>query len=58
MENGIAAFDSLLPAPWAWPVHGTLTVVYLITVGVGGWLIGTPDGQATVEAGTSRGETT
>jgi len=56
MENGIAVFESLLPEPWAWPVHGTLTAVYLVTVAVGGWLIGTPTGQATIEAGTTRGE--
>jgi hydrogenase-4 membrane subunit HyfE len=58
MENGIAVFESLLPEPWAWPVHGSLTAVYLATVGVGGWLIGTAAGQATIEAGVTRGETT
>ena len=42
MENGIAVFESLLPEPWPLPVHGALTVVYLVTVGVGSWLIGTP----------------
>lgn len=56
MENGIAVFESLLPEPWAWPVHGTLTLVYLVTVGVGGWLIGTPTGRTTIEAGITRGE--
>ena len=57
MENGLAVFESLLPEPWAWPVHGILTAVYLVTVAVGGWLIGTPAGQADVESRTSRGET-
>ena len=42
MENGIAVFESLLPEPWPLPVHGALTLVYLIIVGVGSWLIGTP----------------
>jgi hydrogenase-4 membrane subunit HyfE len=56
MENGIAVFESLLPEPWAWPVHGTLTAVYLLTVGVGGWLIGTPTRQAPVAAGSAQGE--
>lgn len=42
MENGIAVFESLLPEPWAWPVHAALTAVYLATVAVGSWLIGTP----------------
>ncbi len=56
MENGIAIFESLLSEPWAWPVHGTLTAVYLVTVAVGGWLIGTPTAQPTIEAGTTRGE--
>lgn len=40
MENAIAVFETLLPVPWPLPVHGMLTVVYLVTVGVGSWLIG------------------
>lgn len=40
MENAIAVFESVLPAPWPWPVHLMLTVVYLLTVGMGSWLIG------------------
>jgi hydrogenase-4 membrane subunit HyfE len=56
MENGIAVFESLLPEPWAWPVHGALTAVYLVTVGVGGWLIGTPTGHAPVAAGPVPGD--
>ncbi|MEP7294707.1 MAG: hypothetical protein ABI702_00855 [Burkholderiales bacterium] len=50
MENAIAVFESLLPEPWAWPVHATLTVVYLFTVGVGCWLIGTPNMPAVMNA--------
>jgi hydrogenase-4 membrane subunit HyfE len=42
MENAIAVFESLLPEPWPLPVHGALTAVYLVTVGVGTWLVGTP----------------
>jgi hydrogenase-4 membrane subunit HyfE len=58
MENGLAVFESLLPQPWAWPVHGSLTAVYLVTVGVGGWLIGTPTAQAPIAASVARGEST
>jgi hypothetical protein len=42
MENALALFESLLPEPWPLPVHGALSIVYLATVGVGGWLIGVP----------------
>lgn len=43
MENGLALFESLLPEPWPLPVHGALSGIYLLTVGVGVWLIATPD---------------
>jgi hydrogenase-4 membrane subunit HyfE len=43
MENAIALFESLLPEPWPLPVHAALSAIYLLTVGVGGWLIATPD---------------
>lgn len=56
MENGIAVFESLLPEPWALPVHGSLTAVYLVTVAVGGWLIGALGGQAPVAAEPARGD--
>jgi hydrogenase-4 membrane subunit HyfE len=46
MENAIAVFESMLPAPWPLPVHLMLTVVYLLTVGVGSWLIGRPENPA------------
>ena len=39
MENSLALFESLMPEPWPLPVHGALSGVYLITVGVGTWLL-------------------
>lgn len=49
-ENAIAVFESLLPEPWAWPVHAALTLVYLFTVGVGCWLIGMPEKPTALNA--------
>ncbi len=46
MENALALFESLLPEPWPLPVHGALSGIYLLTVGVGCWLIGAPDSTA------------
>jgi len=43
MENALALFESLLPEPWPLPVHGALSVIYPVTVGVGSWLIGAPE---------------
>jgi hydrogenase-4 membrane subunit HyfE len=43
MENALAVFESLLPQPWPLPVHGALSVIYLLTVIIGTWLIATPD---------------
>lgn len=43
MENALALFESLLPEPWPLPVHAALSVIYLLTVGVACWLIGSPD---------------
>lgn len=43
MENAIALFESLLPKPWPLPVHLSLSVIYLLTVGVGTWLVGRPE---------------
>lgn len=57
MENAIAVFESLLPEPWPLPVHGALTAVYLLTVGVGGWLVGTPAAADKASAAPSQGET-
>jgi hydrogenase-4 membrane subunit HyfE len=39
MENALTLFESLMPEPWPLPIHMTLSMVYLGTVGVGGWLI-------------------
>jgi hypothetical protein len=36
-------FESTLTAPWPLPVHLMLTAVYLLTAGVGSWLVGQPD---------------
>ena len=43
MENALALFESLFPEPWPLPVHGALSAIYLLTIIVGTWLIGTPD---------------
>lgn len=43
MENAIALFESLQPEPWPLPVHVALSTIYLLTVAVGGWLIGEPE---------------
>lgn len=40
MENALALFESLLPEPWPWPVHAMLSAIYLLTAGVGSWLVG------------------
>lgn len=50
MENALALFESLLPEPWPLPVHGALSVIYLLTVGVGGWLVGAPQAAETGES--------
>ena len=43
MENALALFESLLPEPWPLPVHASLSVIYLLTVGVACGLIGRPE---------------
>lgn len=43
MENALVLFESLLPEPWPLPVHAALGVVYVLTVGVGSWLLGAPN---------------
>lgn len=50
MENAIALFESLLPEPWPLPVHLALSTIYLLTVGVGAWLIGQPEPRPTSAA--------
>jgi hydrogenase-4 membrane subunit HyfE len=54
MENAIALFESLLPEPWPLPVHVALSMIYLLTIAVGAWLIGQPEAAApaTPAAGT------
>lgn len=39
MENAIALFELLMPAPWPLPVHLALSAVFVGTVGVGSRLI-------------------
>lgn len=39
MENAIALFELLLPAPWPLPVHAALSLVFVGTVAVGSRLI-------------------
>src|SRR5690606_29130735 len=46
MENAIALFEALLPEPWPLPVHVALGARYLLTVGVGAWLIGSREQPA------------
>lgn len=46
MENAIGLFESLLSEPWPLPVHLALGVIYMLTVGVGAWLIGRPETPA------------
>lgn len=58
MENAIALFESLLPEPWPLPVHAALSAIYLLTVGVGGWLIATPDPAPEPAAAQPTGEAT
>lgn len=43
MENALALFESLLPEPWPLPLHGVLSAIYLVTIGVGSWLVGAPE---------------
>lgn len=39
MENALALFESLMPAPWPLPVHLAVSGVYILTVSVGSWLV-------------------
>ena len=56
MENALALFESLLPQPWPLPVHAALSAIYLLTVGVGTWLIGRPEPAAASDgAATAQG---
>lgn len=44
LENALALFESLFPTPWPLPVHAALSGIYVLTVGVGSWLIATREG--------------
>jgi hydrogenase-4 membrane subunit HyfE len=57
MENALALFESLLPEPWPLPIHAALGAIYLATVSVGSWLIGTAD-SAPTSADVARAEQT
>lgn len=50
MENALGLFETLLPEPWPLPVHVALGLIYLGTVAVGSWLIGTRDGADVASA--------
>jgi hydrogenase-4 membrane subunit HyfE len=39
MENALALFETLMPAPWPLPVHLAISGVYVGTVAVGSWLV-------------------
>jgi hydrogenase-4 membrane subunit HyfE len=41
MENALALFESLMPEHWPLPVHAAITGVYVLTVGIGSWLVRT-----------------
>ncbi len=45
MENALALFESLLPQPWPLPVHLSISMVYVLTVAVGSWLVSDPAQQ-------------
>lgn len=40
MENALALFESLLPEAWPLPVHLAISAVYILTVAIGSWLLG------------------
>ncbi len=39
MENALALFETLMPAPWPLAVHLAVSAVYLLTVVIGCWLV-------------------
>lgn len=55
MENALALFESLLPQPWPLPVHAAIGVIYVLTIGVGAWLIGRPEPGAPAGDGAAEG---
>jgi hydrogenase-4 membrane subunit HyfE len=48
MENALALFESLMPEPWPLTVHLAISMVYVLTVSVGSWLV--RDATALVQA--------
>lgn len=54
MENALVLFESTMPTPWPWPVHGALSAVYLLTVVVGSWLIASDEPPGTTVAEEAR----
>lgn len=44
LENGLALFESIFAEPWPLPVHAALSGIYVLTVGVGSWLISKNEG--------------
>ena len=43
LENAILLFESLLPGGWPLPAHIAVSTVYVLSVGIGCWLLGFPD---------------
>ena len=39
MENALALFETLMPEPWPLAVHLAVSAVYILTAGVGCWLV-------------------
>lgn len=39
MENSLALFETLMPEPWPLAVHLAVSAVYVLTVGIGCWLV-------------------
>lgn len=45
LENALALFETQLPQAWPWTVHLALSAVYVLTVGVGAWLLAGPGAE-------------
>ena len=39
MENALALFETLMPEPWPLAVHLAISAVYILTAGLGCWLV-------------------
>lgn len=53
LENAIALFETLQTQPWPLAVHVALSSIYVLTAGVGAWLIGRPEAHALADAGAA-----